>query len=597
MPKKSSKLKSKGQIRRQQPQRPARYKYRPLQTPASIRLLQLKPGKGEEPIRCWLFEVRLDDWPSYQALSYTWGDPNDTSTIVCNEGTVTIPRNLAEGLRVLRQPDRLKILWADAVCINQKDTEERGSQVQLMWRIFSEASRVLVWLGHGQPSMIHTAFRYICTILNRERTDTLATYQWQGKDMDVSEDVFDNSNVPPNTASQSALQHLFERPYFRRGWIIQEIVLPKNAEIFWGQACINYLWLESATAFLTGYDALFQDLAQLGMAAVNQIAQFRKVLHDTLEKYPFTQILMHAVYQTFSDPRDHIYGLLGLQKICRDMAFRRPLFYPDYTVSRLECYKSAVEILLTERGDIGILSLVAHRSQIPNDSPSWVPSFDKHIGTAIRWFYYDWRASGRHRAVVSKQRHNDVDCMRLRGFRVATLGTTVPRGERDLIDVQGMLHDLRDRYDERSIAWTMTYGETVDRHSLFQASGVEGQHMEDYRNFIRLDLGGDSPHADFSAVFATNQTFGERCAESMSRYTLFETDKKLLGLCLGPAEPGDELVIFFGGNMPFVLRRVDDSPDVWKLVGVCFVHGIMQGEAVKGSRRRVERMAEDFDLI
>lgn len=182
---------------RQQSQKPSHYKYRPLQTSGSIRLLQLKPGKDDEPIRCWLFEVRLDDWPLYQALSYTWGSPTDKSTIVCNESTVSIPRNLAEGLRVLRHPDRLKILWQDAVCINQKDPEERGSQVQLMSRIFSEASRVLVWLGHGQPSMVHTAFQYICGVLKYGEKDALANYKWKGIEVNVCDREFDIRNVPP----------------------------------------------------------------------------------------------------------------------------------------------------------------------------------------------------------------------------------------------------------------------------------------------------------------------------------------------------------------------------------------------------------------
>src|SRR5690242_6972957 len=496
MPKKSSKPKNKGkllqklvpawesrdgpalttigQIRRQRLQGPAPFKYRPLQTPASIRLLQLKPGREDEPISCWLFEVRLDDWPSYQALSYTWGDPDDKSTIVCNEGTVSIPRNLAEGLRVLRRPDRLRILWADAVCINQKDPKERGSQVQLMSRIFSEASRVLAWLGHGQPSMIRMTFGYICAALNRKDKSTFANYKWQGREVNVFGGEDEISRTPPYEPTQTALEHLFESPYFRRGWIIQEIVLPKSVEIFWGEACINYLSMESANQSLLYYhSARFHYPARHGMRALDQIRHLRELLHDTLEQCPFTQILTHAAYQGFSDPRDHIYGLLGLQKICRDMTFKRPLFYPDYTISHLECYKSAVETLLTEREDLGILSLIRHRSQIAKDSPSWVPRFDDKISTVLRWHYNHWRASGRHRAILSKQKHNGVDCMRLRGLRVATLGAVNSASERDQKDVHILLHSLQDRYDERSIAWTITYGDDVDRQALWEDPEVE----------------------------------------------------------------------------------------------------------------------------
>jgi hypothetical protein len=37
--------------------------------------------------------------------------------------------------------------WIDAICINQKDSDERGQQVQFMAKIYNQAHRVIVWLG------------------------------------------------------------------------------------------------------------------------------------------------------------------------------------------------------------------------------------------------------------------------------------------------------------------------------------------------------------------------------------------------------------------------------------------------------------------
>lgn len=179
-----------GQRTKQQLQKPARYEYIPLQGRESIRLLQLKSGKEDDPIECWIFEARLDDYPSYEAISYMWGDPNDKSTIFCDGKTVSVSSNLVDALRIFRRQDRLRILWADAACINQCDLEERSLQVQLMARVFSEASRVLIWLGHGDYFKIQAAFNYVCRYIHSRRRiylseDEHAHYYWNQKRVDL----------------------------------------------------------------------------------------------------------------------------------------------------------------------------------------------------------------------------------------------------------------------------------------------------------------------------------------------------------------------------------------------------------------------------
>lgn len=97
--------------------------------------------------------------PDYDALSYTWGTPEDEETLLVGSSakevldaeaslaTLQIRQNLAAALRYLRSPHTPRTLWIDAVCINQTDLEERGSQVSRMGSIFKNASRVVVWLG------------------------------------------------------------------------------------------------------------------------------------------------------------------------------------------------------------------------------------------------------------------------------------------------------------------------------------------------------------------------------------------------------------------------------------------------------------------
>ncbi|KAH8900958.1 hypothetical protein GQ53DRAFT_611188, partial [Thozetella sp. PMI_491] len=113
-----------------------------------IRLAELLPSKTEaEPIRCSLRETLLSQPVRYEALSYCWGDLGSDSTIECNGKALGIRRNLEEALRHLRHRDKPRLLWIDAICINQDDRAEKADQVPLMRNIYSRAERTLVWLG------------------------------------------------------------------------------------------------------------------------------------------------------------------------------------------------------------------------------------------------------------------------------------------------------------------------------------------------------------------------------------------------------------------------------------------------------------------
>lgn len=122
------------------------YQYERLTHDDEIRLLHLEPGSGDD-VRFTLYPVRLGDKPAYEAISYCWGDPKDTLIVYCDGKQLHVTKSLYTGLRRLRKDDSTRVLWADAVCINQKDTSEKTVQVGLMSRIYSQPSSVLIWLG------------------------------------------------------------------------------------------------------------------------------------------------------------------------------------------------------------------------------------------------------------------------------------------------------------------------------------------------------------------------------------------------------------------------------------------------------------------
>lgn len=127
------------------------YWYRRLRNDEfSIRLLRIHPnGDSTSKIECELFHEEIDnkDRTPYEALSYTWGDASQTVDIQVNGCAFSVTVNLEAALRSLRKADDPRVLWVDAVCINQTDLTERAKQVRIMWDIYQAANCVVVWLG------------------------------------------------------------------------------------------------------------------------------------------------------------------------------------------------------------------------------------------------------------------------------------------------------------------------------------------------------------------------------------------------------------------------------------------------------------------
>ncbi|PVH77425.1 hypothetical protein DL98DRAFT_368143, partial [Cadophora sp. DSE1049] len=116
------------------------------------RLLLLLPGLDHEKLSCKLVTFYLDEAPRYWALSYTWGDPGVTECISMDGHDITITANLRAALWNLRLSTRIRTIWIDAICINQKDLLERNQQVQIMPDIYSNAYGVLIWLGESSEN-------------------------------------------------------------------------------------------------------------------------------------------------------------------------------------------------------------------------------------------------------------------------------------------------------------------------------------------------------------------------------------------------------------------------------------------------------------
>jgi hypothetical protein len=172
----------------------------------NIRLLGLLPNKHEAaPLRCKLRNYSLQKLGTrthlYEALSYTWGDlENDLEkrrSISVNKQNLAVTENLHAALLRLRDRSLERILWIDAICIDQENLEEREQQVRLMAKIYSKAHRVIVWLGK-EARGAEGALENIRLAAIEESTDN-------SKEM-----------------NQRAILNLLQRPWFQRIWVREQ---------------------------------------------------------------------------------------------------------------------------------------------------------------------------------------------------------------------------------------------------------------------------------------------------------------------------------------------------------------------------------------
>ncbi|RJE18321.1 Heterokaryon incompatibility protein HET [Aspergillus sclerotialis] len=265
-----------------------------------IRLLKFEDTVTNEPLRFSLRAYRLSDKIVYNALSYEWASPTADKRIIINNRPFLIRANLHSFLEILAgSEERNTLLFADAISINQEDVFERNAQVQRMRDVYRQAAKVLVWLG---PRSAETDLIFdMCTEGRQDEVDI-------------------------HGSTGEALDMVYQRSYWTRLWIIQELFFAREAIIFCGSKFVpwsSFLRLPTcvkgdfARGGFTGYDIALgssprglytrEILGYLGR--VGQDSIFGKTLDEVVIRFGRAQCL---------DVRDHVYGLLGLVRARRE---------------------------------------------------------------------------------------------------------------------------------------------------------------------------------------------------------------------------------------------------------------------------------------
>ncbi|KAK3984665.1 heterokaryon incompatibility protein-domain-containing protein [Cladorrhinum sp. PSN332] len=340
------------------------YRYTPLERADGFRLLLLNPSRDPtSPLHGTLLNTTLSDCDfdliePWTALSYVWGAPNPkTNGAILLDSLHPLPigASLDAALRDLRDASRVRRVWADALCIDQQNIPERNRQVTMMGRIYSTANHTVIHLGS-----LTVGARSVLTAVPRQYLYFLGVGQSRPND--------------ENAIVELAKQDILTRPWFRRVWIYQELILSKdpwvqcgNVRVRWTDLCLFLVgpptWNNLSRREL---DDGLKLLGNMNYSRANGISGSAGTLLNLLEQ-------RRGLGAT--DARDFVYAHLGL---AQDQGKVARFVQVDYNKSVAEVYGDVARYVLSndERGSaLGNLLKSAEDSKRDGELPSWVPDW------------------------------------------------------------------------------------------------------------------------------------------------------------------------------------------------------------------------------
>lgn len=243
--------------------------------------------------------------PAYAAVSYVWGDQKDIVMITVDGKNQPVTVNLRDVLQRVRHISDARILWADAVCINQEDLEERDQQVRLMASIFSNADHVVAWLGKddGDANAVSTLIQNTTKSI-REQSKSL------GGIKNIPE-VMPDDLVLYDYPTWTSLAKMLCRPFFSRCWIVQEICLAKIIIALCGDIIIDWDDLVIMSIWIATKGQALQEYFDLGTVLSISTMMLPYESQQRSRYNEFLHVISRGRSYGASDPKDHIYAFLS----------------------------------------------------------------------------------------------------------------------------------------------------------------------------------------------------------------------------------------------------------------------------------------------
>jgi hypothetical protein len=336
-----------------------------------FRLVELHPSKRSDPIRCTLCTYAFDsNPPPYTALSYTWGPKVKPKNIELNGVSFPVGYSLWSFLEEMRLQERFCVYWIDAICIDQESVLERNHQVQMMRHIYSNAQSVSIWLGDADrqstsdiamdflsqrsqlvevtPHPWHNSIQYTkayhdhmaaqttlgqlsgespyypeayydcmeSKIISGLKSSEIAGYPEAHYDHAAAQIIVGQKpgEFPWSRKQAEAVLKLYNRPYWSRIWIVQEMFVAKVLVVFCGSRQCDWRALENLNNDLQHLRATdFPDIiTDFKTSSASKLIRARLSYHAGKDYATQIEHLVSFCDLKATNILDKVYGVWGL---------------------------------------------------------------------------------------------------------------------------------------------------------------------------------------------------------------------------------------------------------------------------------------------
>jgi hypothetical protein len=596
-----------------------------------FRMLSLRPSpEFDADIRCHVHNRSQHRRPTFEALSYRWGAAEDTKIIHVrvtayqgleeSEDTPYVPwpvtRNLEEALRALRLPDRDRLLWVDALCINQSNTIERGQQVRLMALIYRACVRDLLWLGPENES-VRRAMELIPRLQGHEESGH--------RDVCLAPEA--NDEITFSAFSEQDwddFKSLVSRPdVWNRVWIIQELILSPEILLVCGKATLDWKCIDSV---LDDNLEIRRQVDFPGPVSTNihkttvEISTIRthRMPQDITARF-FDKSLLSTFFWFLSwqatDRRDKVYAILNLTTEGKSLDIS---YEKDMDQLSIDFAKACLA-----QGDLKILShgtsycvekqIYLKKHAGPPGTydgqtgpaakrragwPTWLPDLSDDIIDAAKISGLSIAGLCKYNACgpMSKGEYTVTQSLQLvvvgiyvdtisHVNQVSLVSESETERERWIRDVNAWAppEARQENAILKAYPWSSSQGESVvtaywrtivtDRRADKRLTPEELNHVNTY---MEISEGREVPE---ELMTLTGWRFGKTTSDM---YCMLPPQTRI----------GDVLCVLNGGQVPLLLRPKLGVEEKFELVGEAYVHGLMDGSAMLRAFENMHKMMQ-----
>ncbi|KAK3644449.1 hypothetical protein LTR56_009701 [Elasticomyces elasticus] len=424
--------------------------YTPI-LPRQTRLLRLLPGASGHELSAELVVVdllrtsggflpRQQAWVSYEAISYCWEDASASTAILCNGRTFPVTENVRKALSRLRRRHAARYLcsnyliadWLDAICINQQDFVERSAQVSNMLSIYKKAARVVVWLGE-HSALSGLVFHFLDRI-SPKHSELHSTPKSSLRVLRICQEHVDYL--------VKGLQEFIHHAWFHGAssqliivllTVKQEVWAAENLDVVYADNVISWDALVAAWNWINELASSWPSLKWYRVVVLQSFVRpsVTERLWLTLRELPdpganfdtnIVAVLNRTAGSECSDPRDRVYGILGMTGTNLTSNWT-PHLTVDYHKAASEVFQDVVRYVMARDQNLDVLLLTdgAYGVLIAGEQlPSWCPNFES-VQPTREWLKPIIHAEATKVRPIYKLAGSDEAVLPLEGTHIGTL--------------------------------------------------------------------------------------------------------------------------------------------------------------------------------